>query len=386
MSERYTEHAAPIALSASDSATVGLKIVRLAPAGWVDTVNSRFLMDREAAESLIAKFQAHRTPVVIDFEHQTLGGEHASPDGTAPASGFIHRVTFSELTGLQGHVVWTDRGRELIRSGAYRWLSPVLWVRKSDKRAVELHSAALTNKPAIPGMSRLAASQRLPKQKELQAMADQPNAPEETNEKASPEAVVSAIATLLMLEVGGDVTATLRAILSKVRALVSDDDDDSEKTVASAVRAKLGLAADASKSEILLAMHVSGADGGTAAELNAMRASEADRIARAHVDRFVGEGKINPNDTEAIECAVTLAREHPERLDALFLNAPRVIPPDGRTEPPTSRQQMIIKCQQAFRQDDNLRKTTSCGAYVSMRLADAGLDRLTEDEEHELVL
>ncbi len=395
MSERYTEHATAIALSASDAATGGLNIVQLSPPGHVQTLNGSYLMDREASEAIIERFKAHRTPVVIDFEHQSLGGEFASPDGTAPASGFIHRVTFSEVAGLMGHVEWNDRGRELIRSGAYRSLSPVLWVRKSDHRAVELHSAALTNKPAIPGMERLAAK-ILPKQKELQVMADQPQPnqpaqpgqPEPEGEKASPQEIVASIATMLNIKLGGGIDATLNAILAKVEALVSDGDgsDDSKTAIASAVRAKLGLASDASKSEILVAMHVSGADGGAIEQLNAMRTSEADRVARAHVARFVSEGKINQYDTEAIECAVSLAIENPERLDALFLNAPRVIPPDGQTEPPTSRQRMIIECQQDFRHDEALQKTTSCGAYVSMRLKDSGLDRLSEAEEHELVI
>ena len=36
----------------------------------------------------------------------------------------------------------------------FRYLSPVLLIRKSDRRAVGLHSAAVTTKPAIPRMER----------------------------------------------------------------------------------------------------------------------------------------------------------------------------------------------------------------------------------------
>ncbi|MBP7936741.1 MAG: hypothetical protein KA354_19025, partial [Phycisphaerae bacterium] len=47
---------------------------------------------------------------------------------------------------------WTVGGREKLAAKEYRYLSPVVMVRKADRRVVALHSAALTNKPAIAGM------------------------------------------------------------------------------------------------------------------------------------------------------------------------------------------------------------------------------------------
>jgi phage I-like protein len=49
-------------------------------------------------------------------------------------------------------VEWTPRAAEYLRNKEYRYLSPVVLVRKSDRRAVRLHSVALTNTPAIDGM------------------------------------------------------------------------------------------------------------------------------------------------------------------------------------------------------------------------------------------
>ena len=49
-------------------------------------------------------------------------------------------------------VEWTKKGREYIANKEYRYLSPVVLVKKADQHAAVFHSAALTNIPAITGM------------------------------------------------------------------------------------------------------------------------------------------------------------------------------------------------------------------------------------------
>jgi phage I-like protein len=139
-----------------------LKEVLLVPWGTVESKRGTFILDREAACAVVAEFTKNRTALVIDYEHQTLGGDLSSPDGKAPAAGWIEELVIEENIGLKGLVQWTDKARDSIRAGEYRYLSPVLMIRQSDKRAVALHSAALTNVPAISGsrLGRLAASTR----------------------------------------------------------------------------------------------------------------------------------------------------------------------------------------------------------------------------------
>ena len=149
----------------------GLKQITLIPSGYVQSKAGNMLMDERAYRDVLANFNAHRTEVPIDYEHQTLGGEYASPSGLAPASGWIRQIYFDKTKGLMGLVEWTERAKEMIRAGEYRYLSPTVAVRKSDKRPVELHSAALTNKPAIVGMERLAAKEHF---QEAESMADEP--------------------------------------------------------------------------------------------------------------------------------------------------------------------------------------------------------------------
>ncbi len=126
--------------------------ILIAPWGRVESTNGHFVVDAEAAREVIDAFAAHGTDLPIDYEHQTLGGRYASPAGTAPAAGWIQAIEAEPGVGLFARVRWTDAAREHLAAGQYRYLSPVAVVRAADRKLVALHSAALTNKPAIVGM------------------------------------------------------------------------------------------------------------------------------------------------------------------------------------------------------------------------------------------
>lgn len=137
--------------------------VLIAPWGEVNSAVGSFVVDAEGAAAVIASFVAHGTDIPIDYEHQSLGGAYASPTGQAPAAGWIKSlcaVTPEEAVvdaehpaaGLWAEVEWTPAAAEQLRGRQYRYLSPVALVRRADRRITGLHSAALTNKPAIIGM------------------------------------------------------------------------------------------------------------------------------------------------------------------------------------------------------------------------------------------
>lgn len=101
------------------------------------------------AQALIKRWGQRKTPVVIDYEHQThLSEKNGKP---APASGWI---TGLELTpaGVFASVEWTDRARALIRAKEYRYISPVFAYDKDTGVVLELLSVGLTNNPALDGM------------------------------------------------------------------------------------------------------------------------------------------------------------------------------------------------------------------------------------------
>lgn len=129
--------------------------VVLAPWGDVESTAGSFVVDDESARMVVEAFDAHGADLPIDFEHQTLGGEYASPTGRAPAAGWIKRLEAVEGEGIVAVVNWTDEGSRMIAERSYRYLSPVALIRRRDRKLVALHSAALTNKPAIVGMAAL---------------------------------------------------------------------------------------------------------------------------------------------------------------------------------------------------------------------------------------
>jgi phage I-like protein len=146
--------------------------VLLAPWGQVESSNGSFVVDDESAAAVIEGFERQGTDLPIDYEHQTLGGAYTSPSGQAPAAGWIKRIASQAGVGLVGEIEWTERAREMLAAKAYRYLSPVAVIRKADRKLMAIHSAALTNKPAIVGMAPIVNRAEVPSSDtELEPMA-----------------------------------------------------------------------------------------------------------------------------------------------------------------------------------------------------------------------
>lgn len=127
--------------------------ILIVPWGHVDSTSGDFLVDEQSGRNIVAAFLEHNVLIPIDLEHQTLGEEFSSPDGSAPAMGWITALSAEAGKGIVASVEWTDRGKALVESKAYRYLSPVLSTMRGNRRVSSLHSVALTNKPAIVGMA-----------------------------------------------------------------------------------------------------------------------------------------------------------------------------------------------------------------------------------------
>ena len=119
--------------------------IKVLPLGYVLSEKGDFIVDDECFKLMKAHMQRRAIDIVIDYEHQTLEGIQA------PASGWIKELSLKE-DGIYAKVEWTAKAKAFLANKEYRYLSPVILVRESDKRAVILHSVALTNTPAILGM------------------------------------------------------------------------------------------------------------------------------------------------------------------------------------------------------------------------------------------
>ena len=152
-------------LLATDQKDVPSELVIFPPGVNRTTKYPPSLMDAESARDVIAAFERLGRDIPIDYEHQTLGGPYSAPDGKAPAAGWINSLIWDEQRGLIAMVRWTERAAEFIRTGEYRYFSPVGLCKKgadgSPGRFTELWHVALTNDPATIGIEPIAASRRV---------------------------------------------------------------------------------------------------------------------------------------------------------------------------------------------------------------------------------
>lgn len=110
-------------------------------------------IDDVSGPQIAAAVNANRTPLVVDYEHQTL---HAETNGQpAPAAAFIRRAEWRAGSGLWVQVEFNARARAYIADGEYRYFSPVFSYRKGTGEILSLVMGALTNNPAIDGMTQL---------------------------------------------------------------------------------------------------------------------------------------------------------------------------------------------------------------------------------------
>ena len=105
----------------------------------------------EDADKVIDDFTARGRDLVIDYEHQSLSGEKA------PAAGWISRLEKTAEGILAEVKYWTREAQEFLLQGQYRYFSPTLYFSRSGKRVTAIHSAALTNHPAMHGIPALVA-------------------------------------------------------------------------------------------------------------------------------------------------------------------------------------------------------------------------------------
>jgi len=338
----------------------GLKQVRLSPWGKVESTNGDFIVDDQGVREVLRTFAEHGASLPIDVEHETLP-ERQPATGSRGAIGWIEKVFAETGKGLFALVRWSGAGKALIRSDAFRYLSPVFLIRKDDRRVVGLHSAAITNKPALFKVERLAASQNV-------------------TAEVSVHPIIHELAELIGMPVKSDTTGmdVLTACRDKLKALAADD----SAAIAQSVRSVLGLSPTAGKNEVIVALTTRDASG-AAVELSTMRQAERDRLAKACVDKYVQAMVINPNHKEQYAAAVALAQEDPAKLEALLARAKPWLEP-GRTNPPTTRQMTIICGIREFKGNPAHARSTSLQAFVANSLREGGFSKLTEAETSEL--
>lgn len=288
------------------------EVISILPLGHVVSQKGEFDVDEESFEAMKAQIAQRGVDLVVDYEHQTLTGERA------PAAGWVKEI-FLDGGQIKARVEWTLPAKQYLENKEYRYLSPVITVRKADNKATGLHSLALTNTPAIEGMTPIVNS--------LSFEGGHNNMDE----------LIKKLAELLGL--GEDATEeqvveALKACVAENKSLKENPGGDGKQppeqdnVVANkAVCELLGLKAGAATEEVTAAIMElkGGIVGGVnlVAELKALKQREAEREADTAVELALKSGKITPAQKEwAREYALTA----PKGFAAFVDKAPQVVP------------------------------------------------------------
>jgi phage I-like protein len=111
-------------------------------------------IDAAIAAKVIAAFNALKTPLVLDYEHQTLQAEENGRP--APAAGFFKSLEWRDGQGLFATVDLTANAKRFIADGEYKYFSPVFAYDPNTGAVQQLLMGALTNNPALDGMAPIA--------------------------------------------------------------------------------------------------------------------------------------------------------------------------------------------------------------------------------------
>lgn len=133
---------------------------------WKGHPQGPFVIDSQTLSDIVRNFNATQNrDVPIDYEHASEQDPTSGsiPQGGAVATGHIKALEIrnGELWGL---VEWTDKAKEQIRAGEYKYFSPAIRFNAKDRVTgarigAVLSSGALTNKPFLDGMAAMAASE-----------------------------------------------------------------------------------------------------------------------------------------------------------------------------------------------------------------------------------
>lgn len=215
-----------------------------APAEWIQLTPAGQFVGRDGrpgegrswsisdsqGQALAADFNAiaAQTPVVVDFDHQTL--YVAQTGQKAPAAGWMDKAEWRPGSGLWAHVKWTAAAAQHVTAGEYLYVSPVLLYDEKTLEVRRVAMAALVNYPALLGMHPAVAAlaTQFPQEKDmnpiLAALLKGLGLPETATEQQATAAlaallalkdrplVPAALATALNLQAGADEAAVLAAV------------------------------------------------------------------------------------------------------------------------------------------------------------------------------
>lgn len=294
--------------------------IKILPLGMVHSQKGDFTVDEESFGLIRKHFKDRKIDIVIDYEHQTLS------DVQAPAGGWIKDLCKGE-DAVIAKVEWTAKAAEYLKNKEYRYLSPVVLVRKRDQKVTAIHSVALTNTPAIDGMFALVNTLDIEDISEggnvmdLKELAKALGLPETATEEEIRKAVDDAARAAEKLKAEDD----RKTGESDGKTGEGEPKPEGPDMVAnSTILSMLGLKADAKTEDVaasIMALRAGSPD--TQAEMLALKQRMQERDADEAVGTALKAGKITAAQTE---WAKSYALKDMEGFKGFVDKAPVVVP------------------------------------------------------------
>lgn len=281
------------------------EVISVMPFGHVVSQKGEFDVDEESLAAMKEQIAQRGVDLVVDYEHQTLTGERA------PAAGWVKEL-FAEDGHIKARVEWTIPAKQYLENKEYRYLSPVITVRKSDNKATGLHSLALTNTPAIAGMTPIVNSSTF------------------QGGETNMNELIKKIAAALGLGEDADeeqILTALSACVEENKALKEaaeggkPEDQDDGIVANKSVCELLGLKAGASTADV--AASIMALKGGVDGRVKALEEKLADRDAEEAVELALKSGKITPAQRG---WAKGYALKSPDGFKEFLEKAPQAVP------------------------------------------------------------
>lgn len=281
------------------------EVISVLPFGHVVSQKGEFDVDEESLAAMKEQIAQRGVDLVVDYEHQTLTGERA------PAAGWVKEL-FAEDGHIKARVEWTIPAKQYLENKEYRYLSPVITVRKSDNKATGLHSLALTNTPAIAGMTPIVNSSTF------------------QGGETNMNELIKKIAAALGLGEDADeeqILTALSACVEENKALKEaaeggkPEDQDDGIVANKSVCELLGLKAGASTADV--AASIMALKGGVDGRVKALEEKLTDRDAEEAVELALKSGKITPAQRG---WAKGYALKSPDGFKEFLEKAPQAVP------------------------------------------------------------
>lgn len=277
---------------------------------FIEGDGAPMIMDDAAAAMVLKHFGSLDHDMVIDYEHQTLTG------AKAPAAGWVSSLVWRGKEGLWARVGWTEEAAGYIAKKEYRYHSPVMVSRKSDRRVVQLYNLALTNQPRIMNIAAIAAKQPLFGEQE-----------EEMIQK------LRKLFNLADAATEDEVLAAVDAVVAKNTDLLAQAQQHTEVVACKGVMDALKLPNTANEADVLSAITRLSAASPVAQDLSLQVAKLSTKIAEMTRDDLVARalknGQTSPE--ELTRWGRDLAASNPEQFETIVLSRPAgsVIPVRG---------------------------------------------------------